>query len=284
MLSLTYVGPALLKINDDQLKKNHSSSLITSSELMRSSSTAARRHRKNNLVDQDEEYNAGSSVSNDGTQFKALKLKGFQALERTQEPALRFPGTLASYVLVFAMDDEWVKWAQGDTPTVSYALLTAQPLLDKMRSADMIVRVFTDDKRKKCFALVSVSEKRQKMVAQIMGPLIRLRLKRNDDEGNVIVNGGAWSDFKQHLASLYERSSEGTLFSSCQQCQIIEFLLNDVDEHALGPQLMQKVRTTALCHTSSSLSRVVARVVGGRVIARLRSTSAATCAFLPIKL
>jgi hypothetical protein len=191
-----------------------------------------------------------TSVLNQGTRFKALKSKnvtGYQALEREQEPAPRFPGTLASYVLVFPMDDEWIAWTNGEEPeSVSYALLTAQPLMDKMRSSDMIVRVFTDDAQKRCYALVSISEKRQKMVAQIMSSLIRLRLKRQDDEDNYIKNGGAWSDFKQHLAALYERSSEGTLFSSCQQCQIIEFLLNDVDERALGPQLMQKVRIEPL--------------------------------------
>ena len=210
--------------------------------------TTARRNRRQTVPGNEEtdgEEKDQLSVSDEGTHFKALKTKslaGYQGIERVQEPAPRFPGTLASYVLVFPMDDEWVLWAKGETPAaVSYALLTAQPLMDKMRSADMIVRVFTDEIQKKCYALVSISEKRQKMVAQIMASLIRLRLKRQDDEDNYIKNGGAWSEFKQHLAALYERSSEGTLFSSCQQCQIIEFLLNDVDERALGPQLMQKV-------------------------------------------
>jgi len=183
--------------------------------------------------------------------FKAISLNtaenmGYQ-MERRQEPLPRFPVTLASYVMVFEMDEPWVKWVehakQKDTNvkelSVSYALLTVQPLMDKMRSADMIVRVFTYEEDKKCFALISVSEKRQKMVAQYMES-IRLRIKKKDDEGNYIVNGGAWADFKQHLSTLYEHSSEGTLFSSCQQCQVIEFLLNDVDERALGPQLMQK--------------------------------------------
>ncbi len=187
-------------------------------------------------------------MSEEGTHFKALKIKGYSADHhgfqmKGQEPTPRFPATLASYVIVFPMDDEWAAWVrEGKKPeSVSYALLTAQPLMDKMRSADMIVRVFTEPTKKKCYALVSVSEKRQKMVAQVMGTLIRLRLKKKDDEDNYVRNGGAWSDFKQHLAQVYEHSSEGTLFSSCQQCQIIEFLLNDVDERALGPQLMQKV-------------------------------------------
>jgi hypothetical protein len=191
-------------------------------------------------------------LSEESTFFKALRVKGFSAdlagfQMKGQEPIPRFPATLASYVIVFPMDDAWAEWVKHakKPESVSFALLTAQPLMDKMRSADMIVRVFPDPKTRKCYALVSISEKRQKMVAQVMGPLIRLRLKKKDDEDNYVRNGGAWSYFKQHLAQLYEHSSEGTLFSSCQQCQIIEFLLNDVDERALGPQLMQKVRAAA---------------------------------------
>jgi hypothetical protein len=70
------------------------------------------------------------------------------------------------------MDDAWAEWVRKGTKpeSISFALLTAQPLMDKMRSADMIVRIFNDPKHKKCYALVSISEKRQKMVAQVMGP------------------------------------------------------------------------------------------------------------------
>lgn len=46
--------------------------------------------------------------------------------------------------------------------------------------------------------------------------------------------------FKNHLSHLYEKSSEGTLLSSCQQCQCIEFMLNEGDVRALGPQLVQQ--------------------------------------------
>ena len=130
-----------------------------------------------------------------------------------------FPTALASYCVVFSMDELWVSKAreekakvsktepkkpekETESKAISYALLYAQPLMDKMRSSDMIVRVITIPDKKLCFALVSISEKRQKMVAQVMGPLIRLRVVRKDDEENVVRNGGAWSDFKQHLAQV----------------------------------------------------------------------------------
>mmetsp|Transcript_44232 Transcript_44232/g.90270 ORF Transcript_44232/g.90270 Transcript_44232/m.90270 type:complete len:290 (-) Transcript_44232:14-883(-) len=178
------------------------------------------------------------------THFKALKNshKGYQAMETTQVPPPLFPATLASFVLVFQTDEAWIK---GEEP--SFAKLNMQPLLDKMRSADMIVRqeewgTDEDPEKRPCFALVSISEKRQKQVAEIMGEedLIRLRMKAEDDEEDVVKGGGAWYPFKQHLAHLYEKSSEGTLFSSCQQCQIMEYMLNDGSEKAFGPQLMQK--------------------------------------------
>ena len=45
-------------------------------------------------------------------------------------------------------------------------------------------------------------EKRQQTVAEIMGEhkLIRIRMRKMDDLGNEIKNGGAWATFKQHLA------------------------------------------------------------------------------------
>ena len=168
--------------------------------------------------------------------------KALNATSR-QFPPARFPATLARYALVFDMDDDWRDYAMKENkegvrpPQIA---ILAFPLIDKLRSADMIVQEFYGKGYKKYYALVSITEKRQKMVAELMGEFIRLRLKRRDDQGNDVKRDGAWMIFKQHLAQLYERCSEGTLFSSCQQCQMIEFLLNDVDVRALGPQLIQK--------------------------------------------
>lgn len=39
------------------------------------------------------------------------------------------------------------------------------------------------------------------------------------------------------MLTRYGRSSEGTLFSSLQQLQILEFILNDEDERVMGPQV-----------------------------------------------
>jgi hypothetical protein len=69
---------------------------------------------------------------------------------------------------------------------------------------------------------------------------MKLRVKKSDDETNQIKRDGAWSVYKQHLNQVYERCSEGTIFSSCQQCQMIEYLLNDENVRAIGPQLIQK--------------------------------------------
>jgi hypothetical protein len=73
---------------------------------------------------------------------------GFQAEEKRQVPEKRFPGTLSSYVLVFQTDEEWhtaslypKKPGKGQEPNpLSYAKLNMQPIVDKLRSADMIVR------------------------------------------------------------------------------------------------------------------------------------------------
>ena len=62
-----------------------------------------------------------------------------------------------------------------------------------------------------------------------------------DDLGNEIKNGGAWTSFRQHLSPYYEKSSEGTLFSSAQQIQIMDFLMNDVDVAAMGPQVYDAI-------------------------------------------
>lgn len=67
-----------------------------------------------------------------------------------------------------------------------------QPLVDKLRSADMIVReLYSSAKADKenempyFFALVSIGEKRQMTVAEIMGKsgLIKLRMRKMDDIG-----------------------------------------------------------------------------------------------------
>ncbi|KAJ1476573.1 calcium-activated chloride channel-domain-containing protein, partial [Baffinella frigidus] len=162
---------------------------------------------------------------------------GYQAMDASQFPAPRFPTTLASFVLVFAMDEEW---RTGDG--ISYSKMNMQPLVDKLRSADMIIRETESSDRQRLYAMVSISEKRQRQVAEIMGDhdLLYLRLKKQDDEENEVKNGGGWTVFKNHLSHLYEKSSEGTLLSSCQQCQCIEFMLNEGDVRALGPQLVQQ--------------------------------------------
>jgi len=189
-----------------------------------------------------------------GSQLRRIpNPKGYQATEESQIPKPTFPSTLASYVLVFEMDDEWRAILEhvringeeppkgGEDYPVSYARMNMQPLVDKLRSADMIVRESISSDQQSMICLISISEKRQKQVAEVMGEeLMRLRLKKKDDYGNPIKNGGGWAGFKQQLAHLYEKSSEGSLFSSAQQCAMMEFMLNDVDERAMGPQLLQK--------------------------------------------
>ena len=71
--------------------------------------------------------------------------------------------------------------------------------------------------------------------------LMRMRMRKMDDLGNEIKNGGAWTSFRQHLSPYYEKSSEGTLFSSAQQIQIMDFLMNDVDVAAMGPQVYDAI-------------------------------------------
>jgi len=129
-------------------------------------------------------------------------------------------------VQVFSTDDEWRKTLEGETvKEPSYAKLNMQPILDKLRSADMIVRDVISLDKQKAYALVSVSEKRQRMVAEIMGQenpcQMRVRMRRLDDETNEIKNDGAWAPFKNDLYPYYEKSSEGVLFSSCQQQYIM---------------------------------------------------------------
>jgi hypothetical protein len=129
------------------------------------------------------------------------------------------------------------KMKKGDE--ISYAKITMQPILDKLRSSDMIVREVMSKDRKHMFALISVSEKRQRMVAEVMGESMRVRMKVIDDEGNEVKNGGAWTPFVNNLYPYYEKSTEGLLFSSCQQQRIMEFLINEHDVRAMGPQVLQ---------------------------------------------
>jgi hypothetical protein len=93
--------------------------------------------------------------------------------------------------------------------------------------------------RKEAYVLISASEKRLKQVADLMG--LKLRLLLGDMEtGQIEKQEGAWTPFQQHLSGLYEHSSEGGLFSSNQQLRILEYILADEDERAMGPQLVAK--------------------------------------------
>jgi hypothetical protein len=141
--------------------------------------------------------------------------------------------------LMPAQMDEEESNAEGG---VSVTQQIRQPLVDKLRAADLIVREICSRDRDEMFVIVSASEKRQKQIAEVMGKVNRLslRLRQMDDEAKEEKNEGAFCPFKQHLAPLYERSSEGTLFSSGMQCRILEFVLNDEDERVMGPQLVQK--------------------------------------------
>ena len=196
----------------------------------------------------------GELVAFSENQFKALRRRrDYQArftneaesLREAQFPPKKFPAALARYALVFEIDDDWRQQIEEyqnakkvDVQRRPPASPIAFPLIDKLRSADMIVQEFYSRKKDKYFALISISEKRQKMLAEVMG--LKLRVKKADDETNQIKRDGAWTVYKQHLNQIFERCSEGTIFSSCQQCQMIEFLLNDVDVRAIGPQLIQK--------------------------------------------
>lgn len=97
-------------------------------------------------------------------------------------------------VLVFAGHSSscaMVRREEGIPP--SYARMNMQPLVDKLRSADMIVRESFGNEQQHMYCLVSISEKRQKAVAEVMGDgALRLRLKKKDDMGNAIKNGGGW--------------------------------------------------------------------------------------------
>jgi hypothetical protein len=110
---------------------------------------------------------------------------------------------------------------------------------------------------------------------------VRVRMRQQDDEDNIIKNGGAWCSFSNDLYQYFEKSSEGTLFASCQQQvnvskvlytvslhrtytraltlenvgqAIMEFLINERDPRAMGPQCIQ--RESCLPGTSSQKSSI----------------------------
>eukprot|EP00960_Hanusia_phi_P041653 755100-Hanusia_phi.AAC.6 len=149
-----------------------------------------------------------------------------------------FPDSLASFCIVFDRDDD----EESGNVKSSMTKKIRQPIIDKLRAADLLVRETVSIARDEVFVLVSASEKRQKQVAEVMGTrgLLKLRLRQQDLDGREETNEGAWTPFKQYLQPFYEYSSEGTLFSSAQQLQILEFIINDEDERAMGPQLIPK--------------------------------------------
>jgi len=113
-------------------------------------------------------------------------------LAAPQNPPSKFPTALASVVMVFETDAEW----RGEEQGISYAKMGMQAqilkrtshsdfmyrkctmaltgqnfwqvIVDKLRSADMIVREVMSTNKKNMYALISVSEKRQRVVAEIM--------------------------------------------------------------------------------------------------------------------
>jgi len=66
---------------------------------------------------------------------------------------------------------------------------------------------------------------------------LKLRLRSSDPTER---NEGPWCAFRQHMQSEFEESSEksNSLFSSLQQIRILEFILEDRDKMAMGPQLV----------------------------------------------
>ena len=164
---------------------------------------------------------------------------GYEKVDQN-DTVRRYPDTLASLCLVFEADsDESGTQEKGNRDKPSMTQQIRQPIVDKLRAADLLVRESLSQSKEEMFVLVSASEKRQKQVAEIMGErgLLKLRLRQQDRNGRDQKNEGAWTPFKQHLQPLYEPSSEGTLFSSAQQLKILEVVLNNEDERAMGPHL-----------------------------------------------
>jgi len=169
---------------------------------------------------------------------RARQSDGYDKVDQ-RDVGRRYPDHLASLCLVFAADPE--EPAGGsNTRAPSMSQQIRQPIVDKLRAADLLVREVMSRDKDEMFVLISASEKRQKQVAEIMGEkgLLKLRLRQQDRDGKDEKNEGAWTPFRQHLQPLYEPSSEGSLFSSAQQLQILEFILNNEDERAMGPHLV----------------------------------------------
>jgi hypothetical protein len=141
---------------------------------------------------------------------------------------------MASICLVFDADSDGV-----NDPKFVQAHNTRLQIMDKLKAADLLVTESIVPDRKEAYVLIFASEKRLKQVAHLMGLKLRLLL-RDMETGHLEKQEGAWTPFQQHLAGLYERSSEGGLFSSNQQLQILEYILSDEDDRALGPQLVPK--------------------------------------------
>ena len=166
-----------------------------------------------------------------------MQIGGYEKIEQYDPVAeRRYPGELASVCMVFEADDG--ESTNSGKPSMSQQI--RQPIVDKLRAADLLVREELSRDRDEMFVLISASDKRQRQVAEIMGEtgMLKLRLRQQDRDGREQKNEGAWTPFKQHLQPLYEPSSEGSLFSSAQQLQILEFILNSEDERAMGPHLV----------------------------------------------
>jgi len=142
--------------------------------------------------------------------------------------------TQAAICLVFDAN-----MAEPNDPKYAAAHTSRLQIMEKLKAADLIVTDNVVSDRKEAYVLISASEKRLKQVASLMGLKLRLLL-RDMETGRLEKQEGAWTPFQQHLAGLYEHSSEGGLFSSNQQLQILEYILSDEDERALGPQLVPK--------------------------------------------
>mmetsp|Transcript_32539 Transcript_32539/g.50655 ORF Transcript_32539/g.50655 Transcript_32539/m.50655 type:complete len:612 (+) Transcript_32539:170-2005(+) len=185
---------------------------------------------------------------------RALKAQGSEEQDNLlgEFAGSRWNERQACIVLVFESDEQE---KQGKIKE-SMAEITRQPLIDKLRAADLIVRETCSEKNtKETFVLVSASIQRQQQVAEIMGQqgLLKVRLRQQNRRGDVEKNEGAWCEFKQHMKPLYEESGEGTLFSSLQQIRILEYILDDQHELANGPQLVQAQEKRAGCSSLDML-------------------------------
>ena len=166
-----------------------------------------------------------------GRKGKEAKYRSLPNVEMEAAPR-SFP--LASICLVFDADP-----SSPNDPKYVLAHNNRLQIIDKLKASDLLVTDNVVADRKEAYVLISASEKRLKQVAHLMGLKLRLLL-RDVETGQIEKQEGAWTPFRQHLAGLYEHSSEGGLFSSNQQLQILEYILSDEDDRALGPQLVPK--------------------------------------------